>query len=77
MVQKVRIRKGKKTIRVHFMWNDDLVDMMRDHNGWWKKSGRYWQFPIWKFDAIYGELKKNLYSVEISQMKVDRYGREY
>ena len=65
MVQRVKIRKGKTIIKVHFMYNTDLVDIMNEHKGWWKSKDRYWQFPIWKFQEVYDDLKKNLYAVDI------------
>lgn len=68
MVQRVRMRKGEKIILVHFMWNDDLVYIMREHNGWWNRKERAWQFPIWKFQEVYDDLKKNLYAVDILKL---------
>ena len=68
MTQKVKIRKGEKIILVHFMWNDDLVDKMREHNGWWNNKERAWQFPLYKFEQIYDDLTKSLYRVEILKL---------
>jgi len=68
MVQTVKIRKGEKKFLVHFMWNDDLVDKMRDHNGWWNKKERAWQFPLYKFSEVYDDLTKSLYRVKILKL---------
>jgi len=69
MVQTVKIRKGEKKFLVHFMWNDDLVDIMREHNGWWNKKERAWQFPNYKFDELYDELTKKMYKVRIMRLE--------
>ena len=68
MVQTVKIRKGERVIRIHFMWNPDLVDIMQEHKGWFFKKERCWQFPLWKFESIYDELTNKLYRVEITKL---------
>jgi len=68
MVQTVKIRKGEKTIRVHFMYNTDLVDIMQEHKGWFFRKERCWQFPLWKLQPIYDELTAKHYSVEITKL---------
>jgi len=68
MPQKVKIRKGEKIIRIHFMWNPDLVEIMRDHKGWWYRKEKCWQFPLWKLEPIYDELTSKHYSVEITKL---------
>jgi len=68
MVQKVKIRKGEKIIRVHFMYNPDLIDIMREHKGWWFRKEKAWQFPLWKLEQLYDDLKKNHYNVEITKL---------
>ena len=65
MVQKVIIRKGKDKILVYFMYNTDLIDIMRNHNGWWFRKEKAWQFPIRKFEELYDDLTNNRYKVEI------------
>jgi len=69
MVQRVVIRKNDNKIRVHFMYNPDLIDIMREHQGWWFRKEKCWQFPLWKFDAIYDHLKREKYSVEIRALE--------
>lgn len=69
MVQKVNIQKGDKVIKVHFMYNDDLVDIMREHNGWWFRKEKCWQFPVGKLSELYDDLTSKLYKVEIMPMK--------
>ena len=69
MVQRVRIRKGEKKFLVHFMYNTDLVDIMNEHRGWWFKKEKAWQFPSWKFQEVYDDLKKNLYAVDILKLE--------
>ena len=68
MVQKVKIRKGEKVIRVHFIYNTDLVDIMREHRGWWFRKEKCWQFPLWKLEPLYDELTSKHYNVEITKL---------
>ena len=50
------------------MWNPDLVEIMRDHKGWWYRKEKCWQFPLWKLEPLYEELTKKQYSVEITKL---------
>ena len=68
MVQTVKIRKGEKVIRIHFMWNPDLVEIMQSHKGWWFRKEKCWQFPLWKLEPIYDELTSKHYNVEITKL---------
>jgi len=68
MVQKVKIRKGEKKIRVHFMYNTDLVEIMQSHRGWWFRKEKCWQFPLWKLEPLYDELTTKHYNVEITKL---------
>jgi len=68
MVQKVRIEKGEKNIRVHFMYNTDLVEIMQENRGWWFRKEKCWQFPLWKLEPLYDELTSKLYKVEITKL---------
>ena len=68
MVQTVKIRKGDKIIRVHFIYNTDLVDIMHDHRGWWFRQEKAWQFPLWKLEPLYDQLTKEHYRVEITKL---------
>ena len=69
MVQKVIIRKGDNKFRVHFMYNTDLVDIMQEHQGWWFRKEKCWQFPLWKFEAVYDHLSKEKYKIEIKKIE--------
>jgi len=68
MVQKVKIRKGERNIKVHFIYNTDLIDIMRENRGWWFKKEKCWQFPLWKLEPLYDELTAKRYNVEITKM---------
>jgi len=68
MVQKVKIRKGERIIRIHFLWNPDLVDIMHEHRGWWYRKEKCWQFPLWKLEPLYDELTDKHYNVEILKL---------
>ncbi|GAH93250.1 unnamed protein product, partial [marine sediment metagenome] len=65
MTQTVTIIKSEKVFKVHFMYNNDLVDIMRKHKGWWIRYEKCWQFPLWKFEEFYDDLTNNKYKVEI------------
>jgi len=69
MVQSVKIRKGEKIIRVHFMYNTDLIDIMREHDGWWFKKEKAWQFPIGKLTEVYEHLTNERYNVTIIKLE--------
>jgi len=69
MVQTVNIRKGEKVIRVYFMYNVDLIDIMREHNGWWFRKEKCWQFPISKLESLYDHLTKEKYNVNITKLE--------
>ena len=68
MVQTVKIRKGERIIRIHFMYNTDLVEIMQDHKGWFFRKERCWQFPLWKLEPLYDELTSKRYNVEITKL---------
>jgi len=69
MVQQVVFRKGEKSVTVHFMYNTDIIDVMRDHNGWWNRKDKAWQFPISKFQEVYDDIKQHHYATEIQKME--------
>lgn len=68
MTQKVIIRKGEKVFRVNFIYNNDLIDIMHDHKGWYYKGEKAWQFQNWKFDTLYDDLTDKKYKVEIKKL---------
>jgi len=68
MVQTVKIRKGERNIKVHFIYNTDLIDIMRSHRGWWFKGEKCWQLPLWKLEPLYDELTDKHYKVEITKL---------
>ena len=69
MTQAVNIRKGEKIFRVHFMYNTDLIDIMREHDGWWFRREKAWQFPIGKLTEVYDHLTNEKYNVQITKLE--------
>jgi len=65
MAQTVNIRKEGTRIKVHFMYNTDLVDIMRDHSGYFFAKEKAWVFPASKFEELRSELIKRMYEVKI------------
>lgn len=51
------------------MYNTDLIDIMRDHDGWWYKKEKAWQFPIGKLTELYDKLTNKKYNVEITKLE--------
>lgn len=78
MTQKVVFRKGENKFQVHFMYNIDIIDIMKTHHGWWYRKEKCWQFPLSKFDDVYDDIKANLYSTKIVALekKHDRIIKE-
>lgn len=72
MTQTVNIRKGEKVFRVNFMYNNDLINIMRAHNGWYFGKEKAWQFPLWKFDKLYDELTDKRYNVKILKLEIKK-----
>jgi hypothetical protein len=62
----VKIKKGKKSFKVYFTYNPDLVDIMKDHDGWYFKKQKAWTFPNKRFRKVYDDLKEEGYKVNIS-----------
>jgi len=59
------IRKEGKRIKINFSYNSDLVDIMRDHNGYYFRKEKAWIFPVEKLYTIKDELTQKMYSVKI------------
>ena len=64
MVQTVRIRKEDNKIKLNFMYNTDLVDIMREHHGFFFRKEKAWVFPAHKQSELYNALVDNHYNVE-------------
>jgi len=62
--QTVNIRLEGNKIKVKFIYNTDLIDIMRDHNGYFLRKERAWIFPKSKFGELRDELKKKMYIVK-------------
>lgn len=65
MQSPVKIQKEGKHINVSFKYNSDLVDIMREQNGWWVYKKMCWMFPASRKSEIVDILKENKYRVNI------------
>lgn len=65
----VKLRRNDKILRIYFSYNTDLIEVMRDFDGWWNPKEKYWQFPVNKFQDIYDELKNRMYKVDLQTVK--------
>jgi len=69
MVQTVKIRKEGNRIKVNFMYNNDLIDIMREHNGYYFKKEKAWIFPVYKQSELYNVLTDKHYNVKFIKTK--------
>lgn len=67
MTEKITILKRERSIKVKFRYNEDIIDIMRDYNGWYFKHDKSWVFPLDKLSEIRDELIHNMYKVEIKK----------
>jgi len=63
MTQTVNFRKDGNKIKLHFMYNTDLVDIMRSHKGYFFRADKSWVFPEAKRTDLYDELTSKGYNV--------------
>lgn len=63
MQSPIKIQKDGKHINVYFSYNEDLVRIMNENNGWWSRKGKCWMFPLYKRSDIAEVLRANLYTV--------------
>ena len=67
MQQTVTIYRDKtnKKIKVKFIYNVDLLDVMREHKGWWNKKEKAWIFSLHKLPALQDNLSSKMYRIRI------------
>jgi len=63
MKQTVNIRKEDKKVKINFLYNPDLYDIMKKYNGWFFKKEKCWIFPDYQFDSIKKELEEKHYNI--------------
>ena len=63
--QTVNIRIEGNQIKLNFIYNTDLVDIMHDHKGWFFYKEKAWVFPASKLGELRDELKRKMYIVKI------------
>lgn len=67
-MEKVKIVNDGKRIRLFFHYNEALIEIMREHRGWWIKKDKCWQFPAFKYKELYAELKSKMYEVRVERV---------
>jgi len=72
MQQTVKIYKYHNKIKVKFMFNTDLLDIMREYQGWYFKKERAWIFPLSKLSKLRDRLVKEMYNVDIISAEVKK-----
>ena len=63
MVQTVKFRKEGNRIKINFMYNNDIIDVMREHHGYYFKKEKAWIFPVYKQSELYNVLTDKHYNV--------------
>jgi len=61
----IKIQKEGRHINVSFSYNSDLVDIMKENNGWYIYKKMCWMFPASRKSEIIDILKENKYRVTI------------
>ena len=63
MTERVYIEKQKNRIKLTFHYNTDLIDIMREFNGWYKGNEKAWYFPLHKLHPLHDALKQKMYTI--------------
>jgi hypothetical protein len=63
MTQTINFRKDGNKLKLHFTYNEDIIDVMRAHKGYWYRKDKSWVFPETKRTELYNELTDKGYSV--------------
>ena len=69
MAQTVNIRRIGNKIKVNFMYNNDLIDVMRRHQGFYFQKEKAWIFSAHKQSELYNTLTNKHYNVKFVQPK--------
>jgi hypothetical protein len=64
MTQTINFRKDGNKLKLHFTYNEDIIDVMRAHKGYWYRKDKSWVFPESKRTDLYDELTGKGYNVE-------------
>lgn len=64
MTQTINFRKDGNKLKLHFMYNEDVIDVMRAHKGYFFRKEKAWVFPESKSTELYNELKDKGYNIE-------------
>jgi len=57
--------KVNKQIKVKFSYNEDLVEVMRGFNGYYRYKEKAWYFPASKLSDLREELTRRMYTVRV------------
>ena len=63
MTQTINFRKDGNKLKLHFTYNEDIIDVMRAHKGYWYKKDKSWVFPETKRTELYNELTSKGYNI--------------
>jgi len=63
MTQTINFRKDGNKLKLHFTYNEDIIDVMRAHKGYWFRKDKSWVFPETKRTELYNELTDKGYNI--------------
>jgi len=65
----IEIQKEGNHLNVSFSYNKDLVDIMRELEGWWMNKKKCWMFPTSMLSRVREKLVSEGYKVNILKEK--------
>ena len=65
MAVKILIQEDIQKIYVYYRYDELFIEIMREHNGWWKPKEKCWVFPLSKKSELREALIKEKFSVTI------------
>lgn len=63
MQSPIRVQPEGRHINVYFTYNEDLVRIMQENNGWWRSKQECWMFPASHKEKIVNILEEGGYKV--------------
>ena len=76
MKQIINIRKDNKKIKIYFMYDNELYNVMKQHNGFWLKREKFWIFPEDKLESIKKDIESKGHEVYVLSKEKETYQLE-
>lgn len=65
----IKIQTEGRHINVYFSYNTDIIEIMREHHGRWKRNDKCWTFPLTLKSKLIDTLQQKKYRVQIVSSK--------